>query len=118
MFFPDKKFIGKGASGSHDTSFQNVMKCDGYIRKELHAKVLLTSGTTISFQSVMKCDARISKELHTNVFLSGGTKFRMCLLSVLNNGFLSAVPLLLLGESLWLSRFFIFILERTLFGRL
>ena len=40
------------ASGIHDTSFQSVMKCDVCIRKELHADVVLSGGTTISSESV------------------------------------------------------------------
>ena len=40
-------FIGKGASGIHDTSFSSNMKIDVYIRKELHANVVLSSGTTM-----------------------------------------------------------------------
>ena len=48
-------------------------ECDGYIRKELHANVVLSGGTTIALQSVMKCDVCILEELYTNVLLSGDT---------------------------------------------
>ena len=34
----------KEASGFHDTSWPNVMKCDVYIRKELYANVVLSGG--------------------------------------------------------------------------
>merc|ERR1712066_435082 len=34
-------FIGKEASGIHDTTFQSIMKCDVDIRKDLYANVLL-----------------------------------------------------------------------------
>ena len=40
-------FIGKGASGIHDTSFSSNMKIDVYIRKELYGNVMLSSGTTM-----------------------------------------------------------------------
>merc|ERR1712205_262154 len=34
-------FIGKEASGIHDTSFQTIMKCDVDIRKDLYANVVV-----------------------------------------------------------------------------
>jgi actin beta/gamma 1 len=40
-------FIGKEASGIHDTSFQSIMKCDVDIRKDLYANVVLSGGTTM-----------------------------------------------------------------------
>ena len=46
-------FTGKEASGFHDTSFQYVMKCDVYIRKELYANVVLSGGTAI-FQGIVE----------------------------------------------------------------
>merc|ERR1712036_152457 len=35
-------FIGKEASGIHDTTFQSIMKCDVDIRKDLYANVVLS----------------------------------------------------------------------------
>ena len=35
------------ASGIHDTTFQSIMKCDVVIRKDLHARVVLSGGTTM-----------------------------------------------------------------------
>ena len=40
--------IGKEAYRIHDTSFQNVMKCDVDIRVNLYANVVLPSSTTMS----------------------------------------------------------------------
>ena len=40
--------IGKATNGFHDTSFQYIMKCDVYIRKDLYNNVVLSGGTTIS----------------------------------------------------------------------
>jgi actin beta/gamma 1 len=40
-------FIGKEASGIHDTTFQTIMKCDVDIRKDLYANVVLSGGTTM-----------------------------------------------------------------------
>jgi actin-related protein len=40
-------FIGKEASGVHDTTFQSIMKCDVDIRKDLYANVVLSGGTTM-----------------------------------------------------------------------
>merc|ERR1712010_44268 len=40
-------FIGKEASGIHDTAFQSIMKCDVDIRKDLYANVVLSGGTTM-----------------------------------------------------------------------
>jgi actin-related protein len=40
-------FIGKEASGIHDTTFQSIMKCDVDIRKDLYANVVLSGGTTM-----------------------------------------------------------------------
>merc|ERR1711964_808760 len=40
-------FIGKEASGIHDTAFQTIMKCDVDIRKDLYANVVLSGGTTM-----------------------------------------------------------------------
>ena len=44
--------IGKETSGVHDTSSQNVMSYDVYIRVNLHANVVLPSGTTM-FQEIL-----------------------------------------------------------------
>ena len=46
-------FTGTEASGFHDTSFHNVMKCDADIRKELYANVVLSGGTAI-FQGIVE----------------------------------------------------------------
>ena len=40
-------FIDQEACGIHDTSFQNVMKCDVDTRKDLHHNVVLARSTTI-----------------------------------------------------------------------
>ena len=40
-------FMGVGACGIHDTSFSSNMKINVYIRKELYANVVLSSGTTM-----------------------------------------------------------------------
>merc|ERR1711874_276047 len=40
-------FIGKEASGIHDTTFQSIMKCDVDVRKDLYANVVLSGGTTM-----------------------------------------------------------------------
>ena len=40
-------FIGKEASGIHDTTFQSIMKCDVDIRKDLYGNVVLSGGTTM-----------------------------------------------------------------------
>merc|ERR1712134_24634 len=40
-------FIGKEASGIHDTTFQSIMKCDVDIRKDIYANVVLSGGTTM-----------------------------------------------------------------------
>merc|ERR1711885_15521 len=52
-------FIGKEASGIHDTTFQSIMKCDVDIRKDLYANVVLTGGTTM-FAGIGE---RMTKEL-------------------------------------------------------
>ena len=46
-------FTGNEGNGSHDTSFQNIMKCDVHIRKELYAIVVLSGGTAI-FQGIVE----------------------------------------------------------------
>ena len=51
LFQPN--FSGKHASGIHDTSFSSNMKRDVYIRKELYANVVLSSGTTM-FQEIVE----------------------------------------------------------------
>merc|ERR1712232_324159 len=52
-------FIGKEASGIHDTSFQSIVKCDVDIRKDLYANVVLSGGTTM-FTGIGE---RMTKEL-------------------------------------------------------
>ena len=52
-------FVGKEASGIHDTTFQLIMKCDVDIRKNLYANVVLSGGTTM-FSGVGE---RMAKEL-------------------------------------------------------
>jgi len=52
-------FIGKEASGIHDTMFQTIMKCDVDIRKDLYANIVLSGGTTM-FTGI---DARLTKEI-------------------------------------------------------
>jgi len=52
-------FIGKEASGAHDTMFQTIMKCDVDIRKDLYANIVLSGGTTM-FNGISD---RLSKEI-------------------------------------------------------
>jgi len=52
-------FLGKEASGIHDTCFQSIMKCDVDIRKDLYANVVLSGGTTM-FPGIGE---RMTKEL-------------------------------------------------------
>merc|ERR1712190_721494 len=52
-------FIGKEASGIHDTTFQSIMKCDVDIRKDLYSNVVLSGGTTM-FAGIGE---RMTKEL-------------------------------------------------------
>jgi len=52
-------FIGKEASGIHDTTFQSIMKCDVDIRKDLYANVVMSGGTTM-FEGIGE---RMTKEL-------------------------------------------------------
>jgi len=52
-------FIGKEASGVHDTMFQTIMKCDVDIRKDLYANIVLSGGTTM-FQGIGE---RLTKEI-------------------------------------------------------
>ena len=52
-------FIGKEASGIHDTLFQTIMKCDVDIRKDLYANIVLSGGTTM-FNQIAE---RLSKEI-------------------------------------------------------
>ncbi len=52
-------FVGKEASGTHDTTFQSIMKCDVDIRKDLYGNVVLSGGTTV-FAGIGK---RMTKEL-------------------------------------------------------
>ena len=50
LFFP-ANFIGIQASGVHDTSFHNIMKCDVDIRVNSYVPVMLAGGTTM-FQEI------------------------------------------------------------------
>jgi len=52
-------FIGKEASGIHDTMFQTIMKCDVDIRKDLYANIVLSGGTTM-FNGIAE---RLTKEV-------------------------------------------------------
>jgi len=52
-------FVGKEASGIHDTTFQSIMKCDVDIRKDLYANVVLSGGTTM----YLGIGERMTKEL-------------------------------------------------------
>merc|ERR1719191_2160707 len=52
-------FIGKEASGIHDTVFQSILKADVDIRKDLYLNVVLSGGTTM-FQGIGE---RMAKEL-------------------------------------------------------
>ena len=52
-------FIGKEASGIHDTLFQTIMKCDVDIRKDLYANIVLSGGTTM-FSQIAE---RLTKEI-------------------------------------------------------
>lgn len=40
-------FIGKEASGIHETAYQSIMKCDVDIRKDLYSNVVLSGGSTM-----------------------------------------------------------------------
>jgi len=52
-------FIGKEASGLHDTMFQTIMKCDVDIRKDLYLNMVLSGGTTM-FPGIAE---RLTKEI-------------------------------------------------------
>ncbi|CAJ1348483.1 unnamed protein product [Effrenium voratum] len=52
-------FVGKEASGIHDTTFQSIMKCDVDIRKDLYANIVLSGGTTM----FLGVGERMTKEL-------------------------------------------------------
>eukprot|EP00746_Dinoflagellata_sp_MGD_P158992 gnl/MRDRNA2_/MRDRNA2_86610_c1_seq8.p1 gnl/MRDRNA2_/MRDRNA2_86610_c1~~gnl/MRDRNA2_/MRDRNA2_86610_c1_seq8.p1 ORF type:complete len:378 (+),score=70.71 gnl/MRDRNA2_/MRDRNA2_86610_c1_seq8:79-1212(+) len=52
-------FIGKEASGIHDTTFRSIMTCDVDIRRDLYANIVLSGGTTM-FQGIGE---RMTKEL-------------------------------------------------------
>jgi len=52
-------FIGKEASGIHDTTFQSIMKCDVDIRKDLYSNIVLSGGTTM-FEGIGE---RMTKEM-------------------------------------------------------
>jgi actin beta/gamma 1 len=52
-------FIGKEASGIHDTMFQTIMKCDVDIRKDLYANIVMSGGSTM-FAGIAE---RLTKEV-------------------------------------------------------
>jgi len=52
-------FIGKEASGIHDTMFQTIMKCDVDIRKDLYSNIVLSGGSTM-YEGLA---ARLEKEM-------------------------------------------------------
>jgi len=52
-------FIGKEASGIHDTVFQSIMKCDVDLRRDLYSNIVLSGGTTM-FPGIGE---RMTKEL-------------------------------------------------------
>eukprot|EP00930_Biecheleria_cincta_P005074 TRINITY_DN105_c0_g1_i1.p1 TRINITY_DN105_c0_g1~~TRINITY_DN105_c0_g1_i1.p1 ORF type:complete len:377 (-),score=80.20 TRINITY_DN105_c0_g1_i1:273-1403(-) len=52
-------FVGKEASGIHDTVFRSIMKCDVDIRRDLYANVVLSGGSTM-FPGIGE---RMTKEL-------------------------------------------------------
>ena len=52
--FPRQASLESKASGIHDTSFRSNMKRDVYIRMELYANVVLSSGTTM-FRETVEC---------------------------------------------------------------
>merc|ERR1712066_420964 len=52
-------FLGKEASGIHDTTFESIMKCDVDVRRDLFSNVVLSGGTTM-FSGIGE---RMTKEL-------------------------------------------------------
>jgi len=52
-------FVGKEASGIHDTVYQSIMRCDVDIRRSLYGNVVLSGGTTM-FPGIGE---RVTKEL-------------------------------------------------------
>mmetsp|Transcript_16041 Transcript_16041/g.26192 ORF Transcript_16041/g.26192 Transcript_16041/m.26192 type:complete len:377 (+) Transcript_16041:44-1174(+) len=52
-------FIGKEASGIHETMFQTIMKCDVDIRKDLYANIVMSGGSTM-YEGLA---ARLEKEM-------------------------------------------------------
>jgi len=52
-------FVGKEASGIHDTLYQSIMRCDVDIRRSLYGNVVLSGGTTM-FPGIGE---RVTKEL-------------------------------------------------------
>jgi len=51
--------IGREISGSHDTMYQTIMKCDVDIRKDLYANIVMSGGSTM-FEGIAD---RLSKEV-------------------------------------------------------
>jgi len=52
-------FIGKEASGCHETMFQTIMKCDVDIRKDLYSNIVMSGGSTM-YEGLA---ARLEKEM-------------------------------------------------------
>ena len=65
-------FIGKEVGGFHNTSFKYKATLTP-AKSSTPKSFVLSGGTTISFQNVMKCDVYIRQELHANVVLSSDT---------------------------------------------
>jgi actin-related protein len=51
--------IGREISGSHDTMYQTIMKCDVDIRKDLYANIVMSGGSTM-FEGIAD---RLTKEM-------------------------------------------------------
>jgi len=52
-------FIGKEASGAHETLFNTIMKCDVDIRKDLYSNIVMSGGSTM-YEGLA---ARLEKEM-------------------------------------------------------
>merc|ERR1712070_1358999 len=52
-------FLGMEAAGTHETTYNSIMKCDVDIRKDLYANTVLSGGTTM-FPGIAD---RMSKEI-------------------------------------------------------
>ena len=40
-------YLGMESAGIHKTTFDSIMKCEEYIRREMYANIVLTGGTTL-----------------------------------------------------------------------